>query len=150
LIITAGGENIPPVLIEDTLKTLLPAVSNIVLIGDARKFLSMLITLKTEQNEDGTMSDKLTEEALISLAAAGSSATTVSEAAKDPQVNEYLEIGRKKYNDEALSKAQRVQKWVILPVDFSVPGGELTPTMKLKRSIVHKKYAAEIDSLYSA
>jgi long-chain-fatty-acid--CoA ligase ACSBG len=52
-------------------------------------------------------------------------------------------------NKEAISAAQQTKKWIILSDDFSVPGGELTPTLKLKRPIVAKKYAAEIDGIYA-
>lgn len=48
----------------------------------------------------------------------------------------------------AISKAQTVRKWLILPNDFSIEGGELTPTMKLKRGEVMKKYPGEVDQLY--
>ena len=52
-------------------------------------------------------------------------------------------------NSEATSNAQRVQKWIILPTDFSVPGGELGPTLKLKRHYVLKKYENTIRNMYN-
>ena len=52
-------------------------------------------------------------------------------------------------NSKATANAQKVQKWCVLPVDFSLPGGELGPTLKLKRHFVLEKYAAQIDKFYA-
>jgi long-chain-fatty-acid--CoA ligase ACSBG len=86
LIITAGGENIPPVLIEDVVKSELPIVSNCMLIGDKRKFLSMLLTLKTDIDQEGQPTDRLTESVRLILQSIGSAAKTVGEAIADPKV----------------------------------------------------------------
>ena len=51
-------------------------------------------------------------------------------------------------NVKAVSRAQTIKKFTILPGDFSIPGGELTPTMKLKRPVINKKYADYINALY--
>ncbi|WAQ98367.1 ACBG2-like protein, partial [Mya arenaria] len=114
LIITAGGENVAPVPIEDNVKEALPCVSNCMLIGDKRKFLSMLITLKTDLNLDTNEPlDTLTKETLSWYQSIGSQARTAIQAGVD------------KANKKAVSNAARVQKWTILPKDFSLPGGEL-------------------------
>merc|ERR1719421_1190822 len=76
LIITAGGENIAPVPIEDIMKEEVKCISNCMAIGDRRKFMSMVITLRCNPNPDGTVSNALTGAALDFAAAAGSSATT--------------------------------------------------------------------------
>jgi len=54
----------------------------------------------------------------------------------------------KQANTKAISKAQNVGKWALLPTDFSEKGGELTPTLKLKRSVAVDKYSTQIDELY--
>jgi len=54
----------------------------------------------------------------------------------------------KKVNSKTVSRASRVQKWLILDGDFTVNGGELTPSMKLKRKVTEKKYIKEIEALY--
>ncbi len=59
-----------------------------------------------------------------------------------------IDEGIKKANVKAVSRAATVRKWIILPLDFSVKGGELTPTLKLKRAFVSKKYQKEIDNIY--
>ena len=79
----------------------------------------------------------------------GSSAVTLTEAAKDPLWTKYLDDGMKAANKKTTSNAQIVQKWKLLPCDFSEKTGELTPTMKLKRSVVAEKYSALIEILYA-
>ncbi|TMW57044.1 hypothetical protein Poli38472_002969 [Pythium oligandrum] len=148
LIITAGGENVPPVLIEDSLKAELPALSNIMVIGDKRKYLTFVCTFRVDMDSNGAPTDRLDNLALKAAAEIGSPARTVEEAIACDKFKKYIEAGMKRSNDQSTSRAQRVQKFIILPRDFSIPGGELTPTLKLKRSVVAKMYAAEIDSMY--
>ena len=108
LIVTAGGENIPPVLIESQLKELAPCISNAVLIGDKRKYLSVLITLQcrvagdTEGNEG-----ELVGESIKIAKQLGSSATTVQEAMDDPLFVSYIQDAINAYNEKAFSNAQK-------------------------------------------
>ncbi|XP_015241709.1 long-chain-fatty-acid--CoA ligase ACSBG2 isoform X2 [Cyprinodon tularosa] len=151
LIITAGGENIPPVPIEDAVKEAVPLISNAMLIGDKRKFLSMLLTVKCQVNpETGDPQDELTPEAVELCRRLGSNATRVSEVAggRDRAVHAAIQEGINRVNEKATSNAQRIQKWVILDRDFSVGGGELGPTMKLKRPVVLKMYKDQIENFY--
>uniref|UniRef100_F7AKU7 Long-chain-fatty-acid--CoA ligase ACSBG1 n=1 Tax=Xenopus tropicalis TaxID=8364 RepID=F7AKU7_XENTR len=152
LIITAGGENVPPILIEDAVKRHLPIVSNAVLIGDKRKFLSMLLTLKSTVNSDSLeATDNLTQEAIRFCQDVGSKATKVSEIVgrKDQAVYKAIEEGINTANREAVSNAQRIQKWTILPKDFSISGGEMGPTMKLKRHTILEKYTEHVEAFYN-
>lgn len=150
LIITAGGENVAPVLIEEEMKNAMPALSNCVVIGDKRKFLSILFCLHVEIDEvDGTASNKLAGAALEVCKQIGSSATTTDEARNDAAWKKYLDDGMAAANANAISRAQRVAKWTILDTDFTEKGGELTPTLKLKRNVVVDKYAAEIEAIYA-
>jgi len=148
LIITAGGENVPPVLIENEVKSAMVAVSNCMVIGDKRKFLTMLVSLKVEVDGEGKPTDALAADALFAAKQIGSSATTYSAAKADPLFKEYIDKGVKTANSKTTSNAQIVQKWVWLPVDFSEKAGDLTPTLKLKRSVVDAKYSDLIESLY--
>lgn len=151
LIITAGGENIPPVPIEDAVKAETAIISNAMLIGDKLKFLSMLLTLKCVVDENGEPTDELTPEAIAFCQQHGASATKVSEiiANKEPAIYKAIQEGMDRVNAKATSNAQKIQKWVILERDFSVSGGELGPTMKLRRSVVVKMFQETIDQLYS-
>uniref|UniRef100_H3ACG6 Long-chain-fatty-acid--CoA ligase ACSBG1 n=1 Tax=Latimeria chalumnae TaxID=7897 RepID=H3ACG6_LATCH len=152
MIITAGGENIAPIPIEDAVKIELPIISNAMLLGDKRKFLSMLLTLKCTVNPETTEpEDDLSLEATQFCQQVGSKATRVSEivGGKDRAVYQTIQEGINKVNDKAVSNAQRIQKWTILNRDFSIPGGELGPTLKLKRSTVLEKYRNEIEKFYN-
>ncbi|XP_069482568.1 long-chain-fatty-acid--CoA ligase ACSBG2-like [Ambystoma mexicanum] len=151
LIITAGGENIPPVPIEDALKEEVPIISNAVLIGDKRKFLSMLITLKcTVDPVTLEPKDELTPDAIQFCQRLGSRATRVSEVvrSKDPVIYKAIQEGLDRVNQRAVSRAQRVQKWTILEKDFSLESGELGPTMKLKRYAILSRHEKVIDEFY--
>jgi len=152
IIITAGGENIPPILIEEEVKKLLPVVSNCILIGDKRKYLTMLITLKTEVDSNTLVpTDKLLPSVEKWCKSLGSEATTVSEILgnQDKNVMDAIQEGIDAYNRTvAMSNAQRIQKWAILPQDFSMATDEMGPTAKLKRPVIFKKYSETIEALY--
>mmetsp|Transcript_7568 Transcript_7568/g.20999 ORF Transcript_7568/g.20999 Transcript_7568/m.20999 type:complete len:659 (+) Transcript_7568:150-2126(+) len=149
LIITAGGENVPPVLIEEHLKEAMPAISSAMVIGDKRKFLTVLITLHVEIDEEGVPTNKLTGSALEIGKEISSVATTSSEARDDYKWKKYIEEGIKKANTKATSNAQKVQKFYIIDGDFSEKGTELTPTLKLKRKVTAAKYDEQIESMYA-
>ncbi|XP_040183169.1 long-chain-fatty-acid--CoA ligase ACSBG2 isoform X2 [Rana temporaria] len=151
LIITAGGENIPPVPIEDAIKEQIPIISNAMVIGDKKKFLTMLLTLKCNMNQDsGEPEDELTTEAMEFCQKIGSKSAKVSDIVghKDKLVYAAIQEGVNAVNESSNSNAQKVQKWLILDKDFSIAGGELGPTMKLKRPVVSKMYKEQIDGFY--
>ncbi|RHY02225.1 hypothetical protein DYB25_006211 [Aphanomyces astaci] len=149
LIITAGGENIPPVLLEDAIKEEIPLLSNAMAIGDRRKFLTAVFTLKVVVDADGNPSDQLDSTALAILTGLGSTATTVGEAKTCDKVKAYVETKLKKANGRAASRAQHIQKYIILDKDFSIGGDELTATLKLKRRVVMAKYEHAIEAMYA-
>merc|ERR1719367_735707 len=150
LIITAGGENIPPVLIEDTIKSELPCISNAIVIGDRRKFLACLLTLKVDFDADTMIPQKtLAPNTLAWLQTIGvNNVQTVEEAMKTPAIGEAIQKGIDRANTRATSSDQRIQKWIVIPVDFSLPGGELGPTLKMKRHVVHEKNSQVIEDFY--
>lgn len=129
LLITAGGENVPPVPIEQTVKKELPYISNAFLVGDRRKFLSILLTLRVEvDTESGAPLDELLPSVQEWLKVLGCPATTVTEVLKngpDKRLLDAIQEGINRVNESAVSNAQRIQKFAILPVDFSVITGEL-------------------------
>lgn len=149
LIITAGGENIPPVLIEDAVKEKCNIISNAFLVGDARKYLIMLISFKAKPGPDGAFTNELTPEVVEALSVLGVKATTTEEAANSPQVHKYIQDVIDKVNKHSTSRAQEVKKFRFIMQDFSIPGGELTPTMKVKRKVVLEKYKVLIEEVYS-
>ena len=149
LIIGAGGENVAPVPVEDTVKLHCEAISNIMMVGDKRKFNVAIITLKCKgaTGEEAGSSDL--DGAALSLVPG---CTTVQEACESVDFVKAIETAIKKANADGMccpSNASKIQKFTILPLDVSVNTGELGPTLKLKRSVVAKKYSKEIDALYA-
>ncbi|OWZ05815.1 hypothetical protein PHMEG_00022020 [Phytophthora megakarya] len=151
LIITSGGENIPPVLIENEIKAELPALSNVMVIGEKRKFLTFLCSLRVEADTNtGAPTDKLDAVSLSVAKEIGSDATTVKDAQTCDKFQKYISDGMTRANSRAASRAQHVQKFFIIPHDFSVEGEELTATMKVKRSVVEEKYSEDIEKMYTS
>ncbi|XP_069914837.1 long-chain-fatty-acid--CoA ligase ACSBG2-like isoform X4 [Oryctolagus cuniculus] len=151
ILITAGGENVSPAPIEALVKHKIPIVSHAVLVGDRAKFLSMLLTLKCETDwMSGEPLDKLSPEVINFCRALGSQASTVTEVVRlrDPLVHTAIQQGMDAVNQEAISDAQKIRRWMILEKDFSIPGGELGPTTKIKRHFITQKYKQQIESLY--
>lgn len=147
ILITRGGENVAPVPIEEAMLVQMKLLSNCMVIGDEQRFLTMFVTIRCKMDElDPT--DELDQLGLNALHQIGSQATTVSEAIADPLVERYIKQGMERANELSISRAACVQKFRILPVDFSIPGGELTPTMKVKRKIVLAKYHDLVAEMY--
>jgi long-subunit acyl-CoA synthetase (AMP-forming) len=134
LLITAGGENIAPQVLEGQLKSI-PAVGQAVVVGDRMKYLAALVTLDPERVKTEAQ-------------AAGSPATNAAEAAKCAVFQKHLQKQIDEVNAK-LARVQTIKKFVVVPNEFSIDGGELTPTMKIKRKVVNEKYKAEIASMYA-
>ncbi|OMJ90540.1 hypothetical protein SteCoe_7131 [Stentor coeruleus] len=149
LIITAGGENIPPILIEDAVKEKCSIISNAFLIGDARKYLSMLISFKSKPTADGNFTNELTLEVVEKLSQMGAKVTTTEEAASNQIVMKYIQGIIDYVNKQSTSRAQEIKKFKFIIQDFSIAGGELTPTLKVKRKVVLDKYKALIEKMYA-
>jgi long-subunit acyl-CoA synthetase (AMP-forming) len=133
LLITAGGENIAPQVLEGHLKGI-PVVAQAVVIGDRRKYLAALLTLDP---------DRVTTEAEL----AGSTARSVDDASKCAVFRRHLEKQIETVNGK-LARVQTIKRFAIIPKEFSIDGGELTPTMKVKRKVVNEKYSREIEDMY--
>uniref|UniRef100_I3M9W2 long-chain-fatty-acid--CoA ligase n=1 Tax=Ictidomys tridecemlineatus TaxID=43179 RepID=I3M9W2_ICTTR len=151
ILITAGGENVAPVPIENLVRERIPIISNAMLVGDRAKFLSILLTLKCEMDQaSGAPLNRLSSEAINFCRSLGSQADTVTEIVRqqDPLIYEAIQQGIDAVNLEATSEAQRIHKWVILEKDFSIQGGELGPTTKMKRPFIAQKYKTQIENFY--
>ena len=133
LIITAGGENIAPAGIESLLVAH-PLIGQALAYGDRRKYVVALLTL------DG-------EVAPAWARARGIEPGSLAELAANPVV--LAEVGASVTGvNERLARVQQVKRWRLLPVEWTADTEELTPTLKLKRRIVHAKYADVLDTLY--
>lgn len=152
MIITAGGENVAPVPIEQTIKEMLPCISNAVVIGDKRKYLCCFLTFKVivDKANNDMPTDELAPAAIHWCRAVGSNVTKVSEILSGPDgnVTNAIQEGIDRANERAISRATNVRKWEILPRDISLATGELGPTLKLLRSVFSKKYDDTINRIY--
>ncbi len=133
IIITAGGKNITPSNLEAEIKQC-PLVSQCVVIGDRRPYLVALVTLDPEE------AAKACEER--------GEPTDPPAMAANPAIRATIESHLAKVN-EKFARVEQVKKIEILPQDLSQEGGELTPTMKVKRNVVADKYEPQIEGLYS-
>jgi len=134
IIITAGGKNITPVNIEQEVKRH-PLVSQCVVIGDRRPYLIALITLD--------------QEALTRFAAEQGMLDEPGAMVGSPLVRETLEQHIEEVNRN-FARVEQIKRFHILPHDLSQEGGELTPTLKIKRPVVATKYEKEIEDLYAS
>jgi long-chain acyl-CoA synthetase len=134
LIITSGGENISPAAVEGALVAN-ALIGQALAFGDRRKFVVALLTL------DG-------EVAPAWARARGIEASSLAELADNPVVVEAVGEAVSAANAR-LARAQQVKRWQLLPVEWTAESEELTPTLKLKRRVIHEKYADVIDSLYA-
>ena len=133
LIITAGGENIAPAGIENLLVAH-PLIGQALAYGDRRKYVVALLTL------DGEVAPAWAK-------ARGIEAGSLAGLAADPAV--LAEVGEAVAAvNERLARVQQVKRWSLLPVEWTAETEELTPTLKLRRRIVHAKYADVLDTLY--
>ncbi len=134
IIITAGGKNITPVNIEQEVKRH-PLVSQCVVIGDRRPYLIALVTLD--------------QEALTRFAAEQGMLDEPGAMLNSPLVRETIEQHIQEINKN-FAPVEQIKRFQILPNDLSQEGGELTPTLKIKRPVVATKYEKEIDELYAS
>lgn len=149
LIIGSGGENIAPVPIEDNIKKLSPAISNVMMVGDKRKFNVALVTLKAFGTGELSGGNELEGPALK----ISDGITTISGACKDETfIKHVTDTIIATNNDGAVTtiNAAKIQKFTILPADFSVTDGDLTATLKTKRSVIEAKYASTIEKMYAS
>jgi long-chain acyl-CoA synthetase len=134
IIVTAGGKNVAPAVLEDRLRAH-PLVSQCVVVGDARPFIGCLITIDPEAFP-----------AWRERAGKPASAT-VADLADDPGLRAEVKTAVEEAN-KAVSRAEAIKAFRILPEDFTIETGELTPSLKVKRNVVLEKYKSDVDAIY--
>jgi long-chain acyl-CoA synthetase len=134
LIVTSAGKNVAPAPLEDLLRSS-ALVSQAVVIGEGRPFVSALVTL------DELALDRWRE-------AHGRSGTPIAELVDDPALRAEIQQAVDTAN-ASVSRAESIREFVVLPTDFTIDSDELTPTLKVRRGIVEKSRAAEIDAIYT-
>jgi len=134
IIITAGGKNVAPAVLEDRVRAH-ALVSQCIVVGDNQPFIGALITLDAEGLQGWlTMHDK--------------PAMTVEQALADPDVRTSIDHAVERAN-EAVSKAESIRKYELLSGDFTIENGYLTPSMKVKRTEVLRDFAADVERIYA-
>ena len=134
IIVTAGGKNVAPAVLEDRLRGH-PLVSQVVVVGDAKPFIGALVTLDAEALPGWLATHDLPE-------------MDVAAAAEHPRVRAALDRAVERTN-RAVSRAESIRKYTILTTDFTVENDYLTPSLKVRRDRVLKDFTAEIEAIYA-
>ncbi|MGW6375806.1 AMP-dependent synthetase/ligase [Rhodococcus sp. NPDC055112] len=135
IIVTAGGKNVAPAVLEDALRAH-ALISQCLVVGDAKPFIGALITIDPEAlpgwlERNGIAAD-----------------IAISEVVKHPDLVAEIDAAVAEGNKK-VSNPEQIKKYRILDVDFTVETGELTPTLKLKRNIIHQEFATAIEAIYT-
>lgn len=134
LIVTAGGKNVAPAVLEDRLRAH-PLVSQCMVVGDNQPFIASLITIDQDMLKGW-------------IAANNKSGATLDTLRNDPDLIAVIQTAVDEAN-KAVSKAESIRKFTILPTDFTIAGGQLTAKLSLKRHVIGEQYAAEIAALFT-
>lgn len=134
LLVTSGGKNVAPAVLEDRLRSHY-LVSQCMVVGDGKPFIGALVTLDPESlpawlERNGRAAD-----------------TPAAALAEDPEILAEIQ-GAVDDANKAVSKAESIRRFAILPGDWTEEGGELTPSLKLKRNVVMNKFGDRVDALY--
>ena len=133
IIVTAAGKNVAPAVLEDRMRSH-ALISQVMVVGDAKPFIAALVALD-EESLPGW------------VAAHGKETLSPEELHRDEDLLSEIQ-GAVDYANKAVSRAEAVKEFRVLPSDLSIEGGELTPTLKVKRSVVASKYASVIEEIY--
>jgi long-chain acyl-CoA synthetase len=133
ILVTAGGKNVAPAVLEDRLRAH-NLISQCIVVGDAKPFVAALVTIDPE--------------AFPAWARAHDKSGAIANLVEDPDLRAEIQRAVDDAN-AAVSKAESIRKFKILRLDWTEEGGHLTPSLKLKRGVVMRDFAAEVESLYT-
>ncbi len=134
IIITSGGKNVAPEVLEDRLRSH-PLISQCMVVGDNKPFIAALITLDPDAAKNWASANM-------------KDGASIADLARDSALQDVIQ-GAVDYANKAVSRAESIRKFQILPEDFSIAGGQLTAKLSVKRHIVNQQYAAEIAALFA-
>ena len=134
LIVTAGGKNVAPAVLEDRLRSH-PLISQCMVVGDNKPFIAALITIDPDAIKPWAVANK-------------KEGASIADLAKDPTLQAVIQTAVDETN-KAVSRAESIRKFIILPVDFTIAGGHLTAKLSVKRHVVSQQFAREIDELFA-
>ncbi|MBO0855626.1 MAG: long-chain fatty acid--CoA ligase [Nocardia sp.] len=135
IIVTAGGKNVSPAVLEDSLRAH-PLISQVMAVGDGKPFVGALVTLDREALPGWMSRNNIPAD------------TPIEQLIERPDLVAEIDKAVAETN-KLVSHAEAIKKVRILPVDWTEESGELTPKMSLKRAVVMKNYASEVESIYS-
>lgn len=133
IIVTSGGKNVAPEVLEDRLRAH-PLISQCMVVGDNKPFIAALITLDPDSLKSWARNNKKT-------------GTSPAELSRDPALIDVIQAAVDEAN-KAVSRAESIRKFTILPSDFTVAGGQLTAKLSVKRHVVNQEFAREIADLF--
>ncbi|MGH3329371.1 MAG: AMP-dependent synthetase/ligase [Streptomycetales bacterium] len=136
IIVTSGGKNVAPAVLEDRIRAH-PLVSQCMVVGDRRAYVAALVTIDAEALTHWKGQHSKPAEA------------SVPQLCEDPELRSTIQQAIDEAN-AAVSRAESIRRFRILPLDFTEEGGQLTPTLKLKRAVVAREFAADIEALYTS
>ena len=134
LIVTAGGKNVAPAVLEDRLRAH-PLVSQCMVVGDNQPFIAALVTIDQDALKAWVANNK-------------KDGASMNDLVNDPDLIAVIQTAVDDAN-KAVSKAESIRKFTILPTDFTIAGGHLTAKLSVKRHVVAKEFAKEIDALFT-
>jgi len=134
LIVTAGGKNVAPAVLEDRLRAN-PLISQCMVVGDNKPFIAALVTLDPDSIKPWAIANK-------------KEGASIADLTKDPTLLAVIQTAVDEAN-KAVSRAESIRKFTVLPVDFTIPGGQLTAKLSVKRHVVAQQFAREIDELFA-
>jgi long-chain acyl-CoA synthetase len=134
LIVTAGGKNVAPAVLEDRLRAH-PLVSQCMVVGDNQPFIAALVTLDPDALKAWVANNK-------------KDGAAIGDLVNDPDLIAVIQTAVDEAN-KAVSKAESIRKFTLLTTDFTIAGGHLTAKLSVKRHVVAKEFAKEIDALFA-
>jgi long-chain acyl-CoA synthetase len=134
LIVTAGGKNVAPAVLEDRLRAH-PLVSQCMVVGDNQPFIAALVTLDPDALKAWVANHK-------------KDGASIGDLVNDPDLIAVIQTAVDEAN-KAVSKAESIRKFTLLSTDFTIAGGHLTAKLSVKRHVVAKEFAKEIDALFA-
>jgi long-chain acyl-CoA synthetase len=134
LIVTAGGKNVAPAVLEDRLRAH-PLVSQCMVVGDNQPFIAALVTLDPDALKAWVANNK-------------KDGASIADLVNDPDLIAVIQTAVDEAN-KAVSKAESIRKFTLLSTDFTIAGGHLTAKLSVKRHVVAKEFAKEIDALFA-
>ena len=133
LIVTAGGKNVAPAVLEDRLRAH-PLISQCMVVGDNQPYIAALVTIDTDSLKSWIANNK-------------KEGASLSDLTRDPDLIAVIQTAVDEAN-KAVSRAESIRKFIILDKDFTIAGGQLTAKLSVKRHVVAKEFAKEIAELY--